>query len=81
MLQDEEDRIQEEQSVDDDYIMALENQCVEDLAKLVDEIAATRKRIQELNDLLAALTPIRASKEKEREELIAFKALLIEKLE
>ena len=61
--------------------MALENQCVEDLAKLVDEIAATRKRIQELNDLIAALTPIKLSKEKEREELIAFKALIIEKLE
>ena len=60
--------------------MALENQCVEDLAKLVEEIAATRKRIQELSDLIAALTPIRADKQKEKADLEDFLALIIEKL-
>jgi uncharacterized protein (DUF342 family) len=60
--------------------MALQNQCVEDLALLVEEIAATRKRIQELSDLLAALKPIKADKEKEKADLEDFLALLIQKL-
>lgn len=34
--------LQDEQSVADEWILNLANQCVEDLAKLVDEIAATR---------------------------------------
>jgi len=61
--------------------MALENQCVEDLAKLVDEIAATRKRIQELSDLLASLKPIKAKKEAEKADLEEFAALIREKLQ
>jgi len=60
--------------------MNLANVCVEDLAKLVDEISATRQRIQELEDLLTELRPIKAKKEEERDNLLDYKALLEAKL-
>lgn len=39
--------------------MEFENKCFDDLNKLEKEIAETKKRIQELTDLLAELRPIR----------------------
>lgn len=60
--------------------MALENQCVVDLAKYVDEIEQTRSKIQELNDLLDDLRPLKGEKEAQKADLEEFRDLLEAKL-
>jgi len=76
LLQDMEDKLQEEQGEDDKFIEVLQQECDAELEKLQNEIDEAKARIEALEAELAEKIPIRDEKVRLLAEKEEFKALI-----